>query len=135
MADSLIQVDDDWKKKAQEEKRALAEKAKARQAPPPAAAPTESAPAAPVDDDAMPAASIETLCQNILTQTMLYLGLVGSGGRRMVDMDAARQQVDLLAVLKDKTAGNLTQGETDAINIALHDARSRFTAVASQMII
>ena len=136
MAEPLIQVDDDWKKKAREEKARLAEQAKARAAPPPQpAAPAPSARPADDEDEADEGpVGIESLAQSVLTQALLYLGMIPAAGRRMLDLDAARRQIDTLALLKEKTAGNLDADETAALDVALHDARSRFTAVASQMI-
>lgn len=134
MAEPLIQVDDDWKKKAQEEKRRLAEQAKpAKPAAASAPAPSQPSPASGASDDEP--ADFDGLVRSLLTQCLLYLGMLRAGGERMMDLNAARRQVDLLAVLKDKTRGNLSDGENDALRMALHEARTRFVAVASQQII
>ncbi|MEM8875439.1 MAG: DUF1844 domain-containing protein [Planctomycetota bacterium] len=130
---SLIQIDDDWKAQAQAEKQKLAEAAKAKDAakaktatPPPAATPTEDA-----GDDGTP---FDQLVRTVLTQTMLYLGMLRTG-RATTDYDAAKRQIDMLGVLKDKTAGNLTADETSNLDIALHEARSRYVSAVSQTII
>lgn len=137
---SIIQIDDDWKKQAQEEKRRLAEAAQKKAAPtPPAAAP--AAPAAAAIPGAVPGADddegtpFDQLVQSTLTQALLYLGLLRPGGQRMTDYAAAERQLDTLNVLKDKTRGNLTEEEAAHLDLALHEARSRYVAVVSQSII
>jgi hypothetical protein len=44
----------------------------------------------------------------------------------------ARHQVDTLAVLDEKTRGNLTEDEQKVLDTALYEAQTRFIAVASQ---
>lgn len=42
------------------------------------------------------------------------------------DLDHARQNIDLLSVLKEKTAGNLTKEEESLINNLLHSLRMKY---------
>src|SRR3954467_2341086 len=123
MADELpsLQIDTDWKKQAQEEKRKLAEKAQEAKAAAPAA-PTPAGGAAP---GAAPAAgrrgsgereapppSFVALVQQMMTQAMFYLGeLAYRGQQPMMDLDMARHQHDLLTMLEQKTANNLSEEE------------------------
>ena len=142
-----LHIDDDWKKQAQEEKRRLveqeAERAAARTA---AAAP--AAPAAPLaptggtpstvagtaDRDSC-AATFATIVQSLWTQAMLYLGeLAPAGAEPMMNLDKARQQFDLLAILEAKTKGNLDEQEQHLLDAALYETSSRFINVASQFI-
>ena len=147
MADSPFElsIDSDWKKQAQEEKRRLAEEAekkKAASAASPsqagdrAASATAAAGARRRAKRELPEASFETLVRSMAGQVNLYLGLIPvAGGEQMLDLDAAKHQIDLLAVLDDKTGDSLTESERSALDLALYEARSRYVGVASQYIL
>lgn len=129
-----IQIDDDWKKQAQEEKRKLAEEAKAREE---AAAAKAAAPAAGGERRSreMPAASFTALISTMLTQAGYYLGeYAGQDGEPMVDLDAAKFQIDLLGVIEEKTKGNVSTDEQKTLDAALYELRTRYVSIATQMI-
>ena len=149
-----LQIDDDWKKQAQEEKRRLAEREQ-KAAPAPATAPPPGAGAAPagVEPPApagaggaprgrtaagrrgreVPVASFTTLVNSIVTQVLLYLGeLAPAGSEPMLNLDMAKHQLDTLGVLEDKTRNNLTEEEQRALDSALYEGRMRYVNVASQ---
>ena len=145
-------IDDDWKKQAQDEKRKLAEAAEKQAASSPptpggspfAGAKAPSSPAAdppgrrPRTADQMPPASLETLVQSVVTQTLYYLGDIavgGRGGEPNVNLDLAKHHLDLLGVIEAKTQNNLDETEQHFLDTAAYEARSRFIAVASQMIV
>jgi len=143
-----LHIDTDWKKQAQEEKRKLAEE-EARRAAPPAAAPTPPAGATPPPGPGVapragqagreqreaPAASMSMLIQSLMTQSLYYLGdLAPRGAAPSVNLDMAKQNVDLLGVIEEKTRGNLTPEEQQLLDTALYEVRMRFVSVASQYI-
>ena len=143
-------IDDDWKKQAQDEKRKLAEAAEKQAASSPPSPPTTGgspfaggrAPASAASGDAraraqsMPAASLETLVQSVVTQTLYYLGDIATrGGEPNVNLDLAKHHLDLLGVIEAKTRNNLDETEQHFLDTAAYEARSRFIAVASQMIV
>ena len=135
----ILNVDDDWKRQAQEEKRKLAEqeaKQKAVAAPAPTPAGPDAADALMEEELAEAENSpFSSLVQSLLTQTLVYLGSMGTrNGMPMMNMDAARKAVDMLGVLDDKCKGNLTDLEQRLLDTALYEARNRFVSVASQMI-
>lgn len=130
-----IQIDSDWKRQAQEEKRKLAEQeAKARPAQQPAAAPARSeAPERAARK--IPEPSFATLVQSIMTQALYYLGeLAQEGEQPMLSLDMARHHIDTLGVLEAKTKGNLTPEEQHLIDQTMYDLRGRFVGIARQMI-
>jgi hypothetical protein len=138
MSDKLgLQIDDDWKKQAQEEKRRLAEKAAAASASSavaPSAAKPSTATAAGEERQA-PQASFPTLVRSIMTQALLYLGeLAMRGGESMLNLDMAKYQIDLLGVLEEKCKGNLSPEEQKLLDLTLYDLRSRFVSTSSQYI-
>lgn len=139
-----LQVDDDWKRQAQEEKRRLAEEAKAREST--AARPEATAPAAASSDPSgasegrrrrrqLPDPTFAGLVQTMLTQAHYALGeYAGADGEPAVDLDAARYQLGLLDVLEARTRGNLSVDETALLDSALYELRSRYVSVGTQMI-
>jgi hypothetical protein len=137
MADenSGLQIDTDWKKQAQEEKRRLAEQQKPAL---PAAAPAASSTAAARDPRApreIPPASFATLVQSLVTQALFYLGdLSVRGGEPVVNLDMAKHHIDTLNVLEEKTVNNVSPEEKQLLDSALYEARMRYVSVASQYI-
>ncbi len=132
-----IQIDSDWKRQAQEEKRKLAEQeAKSKPAPAPAAAaPASSGPAARPAQREIPEPSFATLVQSSMTQALYYLGELGEeGDPGTFSLDMARYHIDTLTVLESKTKGNLTAQEQQVLDQALYDLRGRFVGIARQMI-
>lgn len=136
-----LQIDDDWKKQAQEEKRRLAEaeaQKKAQASAAPVAAPSSGSAAKPGAAGRareVPEASFSTLVQSVLTQALYYLGEIGTrSGQSGVDLDMAKVQIDTLGVLEEKTANNLTPDERALLDTALYDARMRFVAVAREYV-
>ena len=62
---------------------------------------------------------------------MFQLGLLpGPGGERLpVDLANARMTIDLLDVLQEKTAGNLTEDESRLLDEVLYELRLSFVEV------
>ena len=53
-------------------------------------------------------------------------------GKAEPNLMAARQLVDILAMLQDKTRGNLAPDETELIDTLLYELRLRFVEAAGQ---
>jgi uncharacterized protein DUF1844 len=53
-------------------------------------------------------------------------------GTAQPNLIAAKQLVDILAMLQDKTRGNLAPDETELIDTLLYELRLRFVEVAGQ---
>ena len=152
MADEqpTLHIDTDWKKKAQEEKRKLAEEQKQKAAASPTSespasaaggsAPATGAPAGRTTSGArtareMPAASFTSLVQTIVTQALFYMGdLTPRGAEPQLNLDMAKHQIDLLGVLEEKTKSNLTPDEQRMLDAALYETRMRFVGIASQVV-
>ena len=81
-------------------------------------------------------ASFETLVQTLAAQALVYMGGVATAaGEAMIDLDTAKQQIDLLGVLEEKTKGNLSPEEQAALDVALYETRMRYVGVASRYIL
>ena len=72
---------------------------------------------------------------SLVTQSLFYLGdLAPQGSEPTVNLDMAKHQVNTLAVIEEKTKGNLTEEEQKLLDTALYESRNRYVAVASQYI-
>lgn len=125
-----IIVDDDWKAQAQAEKQKLDEEIRAKQAEGKAA----GAPAAGGPRE-MPPASFSTLVGSLAAQALLALGGYEDPRtkRRLVDLELAKHHIDTLAVLEEKTKGNLTDEEKKALDGAMYEARMRYVEFAQRI--
>jgi uncharacterized protein DUF1844 len=89
----------------------------------------EPAPAAPP----LPPASFEFLVISLRWQAEMQLGVFGPPeGEQRPDLDGARHSIDLLAVLQDKTKGNLTWEEQRLLENSLTELRFRFVQAVEQ---
>jgi len=135
-----LHIDTDWKKQAQEEKRKLAEQARAKQAAPAAPVVTASGKPGPVAPTRRPGRSLPqpgfgSLVQSVMTQILYYLGeLPATGGQAAMDLDLAKHHLDTLSMLEEKTKNNLSLEEQSLLDAALYETRTRFVNVASQLL-
>jgi len=83
----------------------------------------------------LPPATFEFLVISLKTQTEYHLGLLHFGeekDRPEPDFRIARHNVDLLAMLQEKTRGNCTQEEQRLLDNALTELRFRFVQAMEQ---
>ena len=98
-------------------------------APPPAPPQRESpAPVAAADANRETSQSFVTLVSFLATNVYAALGVDPMTGKRLPRRDtaAAQQMIDWLAVLEQKTRGNLTFEETDLLSRALYELRMAY---------
>ena len=77
----------------------------------------------------LPPASFEFLMLSLRTQAELQLGLIHFGTEEekpKPDFNLARHSIDLLAVLREKTKGNLTLEEQRLLENSLTELRFRY---------
>jgi len=114
VSDETFNVDDDWKNRAEAEKKA-AEQAQ-----------QEAADQAPE----IPEASFPLLVSTLATQAMNALGLMpGPDGKAMVHKPFARHMIDLLGVLEEKTQGNLEDEEKKMLSEVLNQLRTVYMQI------
>ena len=67
----------------------------------------------------------------IASSAFIYLGLVEhpATGRRQVDMTAAKESIDMLVMLREKTKGNLTRGEEKFFEDLLSDLKMQYVSM------
>ncbi len=84
----------------------------------------------PVDDAI--AMSFSTFIISLSTQALMHLGEIADpiGQEVRQDLPAARQMIDLLGILSDKTKGNLDAAEEQLLTSMLYDLRMRYVEVS-----
>lgn len=117
-----IIVDEDWKSQVAKEKEALKEQA-------------EKAPKEPKPDGQdfeMPPASFMVLLSTLATQAMAALGFIPdpATGQPNVNRPMAKHFIDTLAMLQEKTKGNLTDEEAAHLRDGLHQLRMSYVSTA-----
>ncbi len=72
--------------------------------------------------------SFETFVMGMGTNALVHLGAVPhpETGEPKKSLELAKQTIDLLAMLEDKTRGNLTERERQILHATLYDLRMRF---------
>lgn len=80
----------------------------------------------------LPAIDFLTFIVSMSHSALLHLGDAPdpSTGAREKNLPLARQTIDLLAMLQDKTRGNLSGDEERVLSQAIYDLRMRFVEVA-----
>jgi len=114
-----LHIDDDWKAQAQAEKAQHAhedaEKAeKASQRGP------------------LPPANFTLLVISLATQARMCLGDTEDpqSGKKQVDVELAKHNIDLLGMLEEKTQGNLSEQEKKLLDSVLYELRMRYVQLA-----
>ena len=75
---------------------------------------------------------LSALFEMLATSALMALGEADPAtGERQVDLAQAREAVDLLLLLRDKTEGNRTEQETRFLEDVLHDLELRFVRAAA----
>ena len=81
----------------------------------------------------LPAIDFVTFILSLSHSTLVHLGDAPdpSTGKPARSLPLAKQNIDLLALLEDKTKGNLTGEEERVLEQTLYDLRMRFVEAAS----
>jgi hypothetical protein len=122
MADSnepRIIVDSDWKEQARKEKEEADREVREQQG-----------------RRGLPEPSILELLQMIVMQVSVGLGGMqdpGSGQMIPPNLPLAKHYIDLLEVVKNKTQGNLDEGEAKIIDGTLHELRMAFVQIVTEL--
>jgi hypothetical protein len=83
---------------------------------------------------AQPPVGFENLVQQIYVSAMIQMGAGTQEGQRpRVDILGARQTIDLLGVLAEKTKGNLSEAEDRALQTVLFEVRMAFMELTSMI--
>lgn len=93
-----------------------------------AAQPNDALPAQEAQQEALPEINFSTFVISLSTQALMHLGEIANplSGKVEADVPVAKQMIDILGVLKDKTASNLTAHEDRLLQDILYDLRMRY---------
>ncbi len=78
----------------------------------------------------MPEANLLTLIFSLYTHTQICLGLLPDpvSQQPQKDLNQAKYNIDMLVMLKEKTAGNLTTEEEQTLESVLYEVRMAFVS-------
>jgi len=76
----------------------------------------------------LPEINFSSFLVSVSSSTLLHLGEIADpqSGEKKKDLALAKQSIDIISLLKDKTKGNLTQEEEKLLEHLLYDLRIRF---------
>jgi hypothetical protein len=83
----------------------------------------------PRSDDDLPPIDFSTFVVSLRASALLHMG---QGDEPDLNLALARQEIDLLAVLEEKTRGNLTGDEELLLSQVLFDLRTRYITTCSR---
>ncbi len=81
----------------------------------------------------MPDVTFSVFIMSLNTSALFHLGEIADPetGAKMQNMILAKQTIDTLNVLREKTKGNLTEEEEDMISKFLYDLKMRYVKAKS----
>ena len=76
----------------------------------------------------LPEVSFNSLIFSLSSSALLHLGEIDDtqGGGKKIDLQLAKHSIDIIAMLKEKTRGNMTGEESGFIDNILTDLRLRY---------
>jgi len=80
------------------------------------------------DSAPLPEINFSSFLLSLSSSVLLHLGEIADpqSGEKKKDLVLAKQSIDIINLLKDKTKGNLTQEEEKLLEHLLYDLRMRF---------
>ncbi len=81
-----------------------------------------------------PQADFSSLILSLSTSVLIQLGEIADpiSKKKEQDLPLARQTIDLIGIIKEKTTGNLTKQEEDLLNEVLYNLRMRFVSLSKK---
>jgi hypothetical protein len=80
-----------------------------------------------------PPVTFEHLVQQFYVSAMLQMGAGQEGQRARIDILGAKQTIDLMGILAEKTKGNLTDAEDHMLQSVLYEARMAFLELTNMI--
>ncbi len=116
-----------------EEEPAAEPKSKSTQADRSASQAEAGSRAAASDEGPLPEMTFASFIFSLSTSALMHLGAIPdpATGQSSVNLPLAKQTIDLLGILKEKTAGNLDESESKLLDGVLFDVRMRYVEAAS----
>lgn len=82
-------------------------------------------------DQALPKVNFPTFIISMSSSVLMHLGEIAdpATGVTAVNLPIAKQTIDILALLEEKTKGNLSEDEAKLLQNVLYDLRMRYVAL------
>lgn len=82
----------------------------------------------------LPGINFSTFIFSLNSSALVHLGMITApgGGAKAINLPLAKQTIDILGMLEAKTAGNLTDEETNLLSNMLHDLRMMYVKLKEQ---
>src|SRR4051812_39299554 len=80
-----------------------------------------------------PAVTFDHLVNQLYVSTMIQMGAGQEGQRARIDILGAKQTIDMLGVLAEKTKGNLTDSEDRTLQAVLYETRMAFLELTNMI--
>ena len=130
-------IDEDWKSQVQREKEEFKRKQEHGTTEADSHSGENAAPTSKQEEEQLPPPpppSLPFLITSLATQAMASLGQIPDedGNPLPMNLAYARHFIDLIAVLEEKTQGNLTDEEKSYLQETLHQLRMIFVAVSQK---
>jgi hypothetical protein len=76
----------------------------------------------------LPEINFSTFIISLSTQALMHLGEIADplSGKAETDLPVAKQMIDIISLLQEKTRGNLDSGEQQLVEDVLYDLRLRY---------
>jgi hypothetical protein len=76
----------------------------------------------------MPEVTFPAFIMSLNTSALYHLGEISdpATGKRIIDLDLAKHAIDTLALIQNKTKGNLEKDEEELLKNILYDIKIRF---------
>lgn len=82
----------------------------------------------------LPEVNFSSFLLSLSSSILLHLGEIADpqSGEKKKDLALAKQTIDIITLLKDKTEGNLTEEEQNLLKHLLYDLRMRFVKASQE---
>jgi|SRR5579859_1600815 len=80
-----------------------------------------------------PAVTFDHLVNQLYVSSMIQMGAGQEGQRARIDILGAKQTIDLLGILAEKTRGNLTESEERTLQAVLYEVRMAFLELTNMI--
>ncbi|MCP3926735.1 MAG: DUF1844 domain-containing protein [Desulfobacterales bacterium] len=76
----------------------------------------------------MPEIDFSTFIFSLNTSVLMHLGVISQPGsdKKNIDLLSAKQTIDIMSMIQEKTKGNLTEEEAKLLINLLHELRMRY---------
>ena len=80
--------------------------------------------------DALPEIDFGTFVMSLASSVLVHLGEINHPEATGKNLPIAKQTIDILGMLQDKTRGNLTNEESQLLTNLLYDLRMKYVAAS-----